>query len=653
MLRCIPKFYRWLIGLALLAGVGLAWLPVPVYQEVAWQRLDKGKQHDEFMTPLFVLPGVDRKKVLELTQPDLRAVRVRVATYKRRNTSDFIVELKKDGRLVARASRWAAHMDDWSVQTFFLDRVEDKPLPPGRYEIHFTTTNADDRNCVAVLGDDKQDVPVSPIYLRAIMPLYKRIRELQRCRAYKEIKPDTPTVKTLWRGLLIGGAALIAAACLLPEAAGHGLILAAMTGLFIWGSNFSPGDQFGINQLAKVGPTATTIIIIAVGGLMFWLRRGTPRLLVKLKPQPGRRGTIYLVAISLIFSTLFYLLRNNFLNGDAPQHDVWIRHLVPIKGAYTYHDEMWTLYLHSKFWWITTRLWGWSTLYSFQVLSSLVGGVYIFGLLLFCRQAGGDRAGGLFALMLAAGFNQLFFGDVESYVMVAAAIVFYLRSAHLAATEDRSIVRPAAWLALAMGFHVLAGWLLPSLAVLFIHRMSRNRRRETALGLAAFGGVIAATLVYFHYTCLPLKDWLWHSHMSSPLRHLLGLKTGGYLPPTNAAYNLELANLIILLFPWLLTLVPLIRHGRVRLNLNNIFLLAAAGFGLMFVFSWNAGLGVYDDWNLYAPAFIAVAWLTWFNFQAAADLPGRSALAAGYFIIGAANSYAWIIGNHFLLPAVK
>ncbi|MCJ7623564.1 MAG: hypothetical protein MUO76_08660 [Anaerolineaceae bacterium] len=109
--------------------------------------------------------------------------------------------------------------------------------------------------------------------------------------------------------------------------------------------------------------------------------------------------SIYLVLIAVLATIIFFALRNNFMNGDALGfYEKFLRD-VPSKGAHVTHDEMWDLYIHSRFWFLTNQRFNWGIELSYQVLSCLAGGVFIYFLLKYCYLLNKDFAVVLFALV--------------------------------------------------------------------------------------------------------------------------------------------------------------------------------------------------------------------------------------------------------------
>lgn len=87
------------------------------------------------------------------------------------------------------------------------------------------------------------------------------------------------------------------------------------------------------------------------------------------------------------------------MNSDAFGFYEKFLYDVPLKGARLTHDEMWDLYIHSRFWFITNQRFDWIIELSCQVLSCLAGGVFIYFLLKYCHILNKDHAIVLFALI--------------------------------------------------------------------------------------------------------------------------------------------------------------------------------------------------------------------------------------------------------------
>jgi hypothetical protein len=138
-----------------------------------------------------------------------------------------------------------------------------------------------------------------------------------------------------------------------------------------------------------------------------------------------QRQVLIAIVLAIVSAFIFFLFRNEFINQDGEN---FIRKFIlgiPDMGYYASHDEMWELYLHSRVWDYSNRLLGWSVAYSYQVISSIAGGMFIFLLIYFSKYFKGK--GICFSLgVVSGGFMQLFFGDVENYTLVSVFLFFYI-----------------------------------------------------------------------------------------------------------------------------------------------------------------------------------------------------------------------------------
>ena len=116
---------------------------------------------------------------------------------------------------------------------------------------------------------------------------------------------------------------------------------------------------------------------------------------------------------------------------------------------------------------------------------------------------------------------------------------------------------------------------------------------------------MVATAVYFHFHGLPLRRFF-SSHAGNALR-LNGVFAIG-MPST---YYVEQVNLLLLLCPAVLMLMPLFVWHRHDLDDEDRFLAIGAASMLVFQAIWKAQLGVYNDWNLYAIGGVVVSLLVW------------------------------------------
>ncbi len=399
---------------------------------------------------------------------------------------------------------------------------------------------------------------------------------------------------------------------------------------------------FGVSEFWHLGLPVEILGVGAVLLLVLWTGRH-PDAFDALLMRGGRLRWWQYLALGAVSFLAFFLLRNRFINLDGLAFPAKFMHDVPLRGAHVTHDEMWELYLHSRFWVLTHRAFGWSVTFSYQVMSSLAGAGFVVLLVHLARRMSGVQWRLLVLAVISGGMMQLFFVDVENYSMTGMLILCYLLVGWLATGGRISSFGPSLMLATAMTFHLLAGWLLPSLVFLYYLDWQRGRRgmvlAGTAGGLAIFGG----TLLFFATHGLPLRDFYYHSH---------ALGHGGHLfwniAKPSPGYEAEVLNLLVLLFPGVLMVVPLLAWHRIRREPGNIFLGLASVFMLLFMFTWKADMGVYQDWNLYAAVAIPLSVLCWYNFLRIDGLRYRRRIFVALVGLGCLHTYTWIISNHFM-----
>jgi hypothetical protein len=354
------------------------------------------------------------------------------------------------------------------------------------------------------------------------------------------------------------------------------------------------------------------------------------------------------ILFSLSLVIVFFALRSHFINYDGRMFAEKFARDVPLHGAHVTHDEMWELYLHSRFWFYTNRIFGWNVELSYQVLSSVAGGAFILLLLYYCSVMFPERPVLAFAVCVSGGYMQIFFGDVENYTLTATWIMAYFLASAFYIKGRISVIIPSVILATALTFHLLAGFLIPSMLVLYRIAWKRDERRPVLAAVGMFCGIVGLTLLFFHLNGLPIRDLWYHSH---------AFGHGGHIRPRlvdpSPGYYFAIFNLLFLLAPAWILLIPQLIFGRVRLDDLNIHLIVAAVFTGIFLVAWKATLGVYSDWNLFAVVALPVTFLVLRNLLSTECLSGRRWLIYIFVWLFMLHSYSWIISNHFYHAVVQ
>ncbi|HSQ51373.1 MAG TPA: hypothetical protein VLL94_08910 [Nitrospiraceae bacterium] len=412
---------------------------------------------------------------------------------------------------------------------------------------------------------------------------------------------------------------------------------------YLIGIATSPSRFFGVNQLRHVGILGSILLFAA-----FWtyaLRlpasESPRRIPQKAHPEALTEWPLALL-LAALGAAIFFLLGSNTLNPDGTALLEKIPRDVASHGAHVTHDEMLELFIHSRVYLHASRMFGWSVAETYKVLSALSGGVF---LLILCRMSGSLAPGArvtFVGMVLAGGYLQVFFGDVENYTLVASLILLYIVCARSHLLKETPLWVPTIVLSAAIAFHLLAGWLLPSWLYLLLRSL---RRRELSAGLwsmAALALPLVGVLVFFHFHGLPIQRLLDSSHVSG-----MGGHYARYIAPLQVRYFGGLLNVILLLLPVIVVLPALAYFRRLGDDPYSRFLQVATISMLVFIAIWRAQLGVYNDWNLFAPGMIPIALLVAQSLYGIEGLPRKRVILVVLTLTAAAHSLAWIVGNHF------
>jgi hypothetical protein len=446
----------------------------------------------------------------------------------------------------------------------------------------------------------------------------------------------------------------------LAEAGSHIILLGAVAVTYVLATWNSSAFFWGFATLGRWtearSPAFVTELIALVIGTFLVIARFDG---LQNSERRTRSRLLWAALAGLAAFFVFWWWRTSFVNSDGASY----RWMIPavVSGEYGYaFDEMWETYLHAQFWQITHSVLGWSVRSSYQVVSCLAGAAMVVTTWLYGRLMVRSHALLFAALFLGGGYLQLFFGDVEHYSLVSVALVVYLATSLAYLREACPVWVPAFALGIAMTFHMEAGFVAPSLVAL--GAVALMRRQYAALGVAAvaFVGPIVATMMVLE---MPLSAVYRDSWGTQALRRLIGsalsddsFGEGSQVVGHNWAffrfdrYHWNQYNLLAVLFPAHLALLPLAAWRRVRLDAINVHLLAAAAGMAFFHFNYRAMLGVEHDWNLFANAALPLAALTWRNLLLAEDLPFRTVIAAGWFVVSWLSTTGWLIGNHTFMP---
>lgn len=412
--------------------------------------------------------------------------------------------------------------------------------------------------------------------------------------------------------------------------------LLVLAGLYAAGTAGLAPASFGINAIRNVPPGSLPVI----AGVVVALAAGA----VALDAHGATRWVAsypIAIAVGVMAGGIMFAWRSEFLNPDALMFAPKFESAVPVSGAFITHDEMFEFLVHSRVWDYTHRWWGWSVEYSYQVTSAVAGGAFVvLAFRLAARIA--PAAPGLFLFGLFSGaYMQLFFGDVENYTLTAVVVTVYLLAAVRFLRGAAALWEPAVTLGAAMSFHLLAGWLIPSLAYLGYISWRRTRDYGPLVRSACLAlGVVVAAVAVVHFYGAPIWS-MGASHAGRALR-----LQGMFVSEWSTTYYVEHANLVMLLIPAIVVLPALAGWRRLLLDETSTFLAVAASSLFVFQLVWKAQIGVYNDWNLFAIGALVLGALLWRSLALSATGTPRRILAASLAAMAALHSYAWIAANH-------
>ena len=425
---------------------------------------------------------------------------------------------------------------------------------------------------------------------------------------------------------------------------GAGIAVAALTAvLYLTFAIGSHPDAFGFNQWRHLRPSESLAPVIGL------LVAGSLALGAAASVRTGSRvaDEIWLAALAVGAGAVFFILQTHFLNADGKMFAWRFRDIPATNGAFVTHDELLELYVHSRVWYYTHLWWGWDVPRSYRPVSCAAGAVCVWLLCRFSRRQPPGFGIVFVPGMLSGAYMQLFFGEVENYTLIAMVMMMYLVAADRFLKREARLWWPTMAIAVAMCFHLLAGWTLPGLLYLFWVQWRRSRDPfELTVSAGVFVAIGAAVLGYFHFHGLPVTYFI-SSHAGSALR-MVDVWVDRTLP---VDYYLQQFNLLFLLCPAVGIGVLLLVSNRFvpgQIDEMTTFLAIVAGMLLLLQTVWKAQLGVYEDWNLFATGGMCVAALIWRAVAMRAESGPARGIALTLAGLYSLHTYAWIVANHAL-----
>ena len=216
------------------------------------------------------------------------------------------------------------------------------------------------------------------------------------------------------------------------------------------------------------------------------------------------------------------------------------------------------------------------------------------------------------AVLLTAGYLQLFFGYVENYALYIPGLLLYLLMGLYTLRNRLSLYAPALVLGMLLALHQAFAVFGPSLLFL-AYRTWRHRQdagpswKNTAATVAALCCVPVSTAVLLELSGVGIEGYL--GRMGG--RNFLPLFSEPGLQSQYRIFSLEhfldFLNQQLLTAPVACMACALLRKRDLR---HQPFLLIAAVFPLLFTFLARPEIGVFRDWDIFSlPALPLTLWV--------------------------------------------
>jgi len=425
-----------------------------------------------------------------------------------------------------------------------------------------------------------------------------------------------------------------------------------VTLLHLFGAISPSPLRWGMHSLAFLPAAAASSILLAMGALLLApVQRTVLAWLEALATRLHRPAFPLVVASSL---ALFWLARERFyLLGDGTLVVRLVKQLASVENvASSFPHEPLSGFLLWRCAQACSAI-GFLPTEEFpvQLVSILAGGVALILVRALSRRLVTEPVDrlllGLF--LVAGGGSQLFFGYVENYAPLAAGFLLFLLLSIRYLQGGGSLALPAMAFGLLFTLHFSMLAMVPSLGMLLHSCHRRKRWAEIPAALFSMVAVTAGLLWLCGYSLASFTEIL--------------LKTGTHLLPLGSvtlpqqAYTMfssrhaaELGNLLMLLSPFALVIPLLVMAtGRGRGRRGDslwLFLLAAAGGGVVFAFVANLDLGMSRDWDVlatYAIGLVLLAGTFWLT--AVPDVGVRRRLMVMVVGLTLLPSVGWIAVN--------
>lgn len=283
-----------------------------------------------------------------------------------------------------------------------------------------------------------------------------------------------------------------------------------------------------------------------------------------------------------------------------------------MRGHHIMYDEPLELYIHSIAYRYLNRFFNFNVEKSYALLSCIAGVIYLIIILKISLSLFNNPHSriSLYLICISGGFIQLFFGYVENYTLTYLLLTVYILLSIYTLKGKVSIYLPTLSLSIAFCFHILSGWLIPSLFMIWLLNKERSFIKTFLLIILFFTPIGLTFLYCFHLgydfsflaqthfsklKFIPLIDssFEYYQYSIFDLRHIT-----------------DILNEIILTSLPAFLLLPFVIFSKEKINKKDpyfLFFLIISIFLFIFSTTWNPDLGAYYDWDLFS--FISLGYI--------------------------------------------
>jgi hypothetical protein len=353
-------------------------------------------------------------------------------------------------------------------------------------------------------------------------------------------------------------------------------------------------------------------------GLLKAVRLGLKRLRQKIRFKPAcppalkkeaefvKTAFVYVI-LSLASYMVFWFFRTRHSMGDHG----YVGQIALLKSSLFFHTSPLAAWVLSAAYRMLKSIgFSYSSYDASAVVACLAGAVSMPALWLICRElfeTNGKRIM-LFSITASAYFMQMFYGYIEFYPTLLAAMVYYTLAGVYYLKDKASIVWPSIAFAVMFCIHLSSGYLAPSLILLYLYKVYRRSERPVygffmmTVPISLIVSLLFTHVIFIDNDCT--------AGFSSCVKHYIsGLKGSDpsfFRPDTfTLTFAQELLTELLYITPGAVVITAFLlayylRRTPARDPYFLFLAVSTAGF-MLYTVTHSTGTGLPNDWDVLAP----------------------------------------------------